>query len=108
MLIVHGQSRVSVEHRARYIESARKSAEGARAESGNIAYIYSSDIFDPELIHTIEIWESEQAFREHVEAPHHIRRIGDITEMGARPHSVQIFEASPGMDYQSWKAGTSG
>src|SRR5262245_25131665 len=104
MLVVHGQSRVAPEHMERYIASARATAEASRRAPGNVSYRYCADLFDPTLIHTCEIWQSGEAFRAHVCAPHHAHRVMDITEMNALPHDVKLYPCDAPMTYEAWKA----
>jgi quinol monooxygenase YgiN len=44
--------------------------EGTRAEPGNVAYTYSIDILQPDKLRIFGMWLDDDAFQEHMTAPH--------------------------------------
>lgn len=42
---------------------------GSRQEPGCVEYSFTQDLADPDLIHVVELWESEAALGAHFQAP---------------------------------------
>jgi quinol monooxygenase YgiN len=77
--------------RERYVDSARESAEHARRQAGNIAYSYSWDLFEPNVMNFVEAWESRAALDAHVAAPYHLKRVAELRELGVKNDWMEVY-----------------
>lgn len=99
MLIVHGINRIDPSVRDEWVTSARLNAERCRLEPGNLGYQYCADLSNPDLVHTIEKWESAEAFSAHVDHPAHRERVALNRRLGTTAHEVTIYEVAEARDY---------
>ncbi len=81
------------------LERARPAMEAmiaaSRAEAGCIAYGYSIDVLDPQLIHINERWKSREALAEHFESPHMAAWRTAVAEIGLADRDLRLYEAEP-------------
>jgi quinol monooxygenase YgiN len=99
LLIIHGINRIDPSIRDEWVASAQQNAERCRQEKGNLGYVYGADLSDPELVHTIEKWESAEAFQAHVDDPAHAERVALNRRLGTTAHEVKTYEVSDARDY---------
>lgn len=95
MIIVHGTLSLAPEAQVyrEFVESARRSGPAARAEAGNIAYVYAADLHDSSRLHLFEIWRSQSALDEHRAEPIHVQRMSDLKRWGLMWDRVQVYDA---------------
>jgi quinol monooxygenase YgiN len=70
MIIVSGEVRFGEGEIERLKPDFAASIEATRAEPGCVAYSYSVDVLDPNLLHVAEEWSSEDAIDAHMRSPH--------------------------------------
>ena len=96
-VVIAGTVDVSPEKREQAIRDAKALIDEALGEPGCLAYEWSFDPFDPGRIHVFEEWESEEALREHFDAPPYkemLAHLGSVGLRGAdtRKYRVEIDE----------------
>ena len=95
MIIIHGTMSLTPDAPGyrEFVESARTSGPAARAEAGNIAYVYAADLHDPSRLHLFEIWRSQAALDQHRVEPVHLQRMSDLKRWGLTWDRVQVYDA---------------
>lgn len=73
MIVIAGSVPVRPERRADAVRIALEMAAATRAEAGCVAYTFSADLADPNVIHIFEEWETADALAAHFQAPHMAR-----------------------------------
>ena len=62
-----------------------------RTEPGNISYQFCEDCNAPDYYAMIEIWETEEALKTHMESEHFRRIIPELGEMVAEPTRIEVY-----------------
>jgi quinol monooxygenase YgiN len=70
MIIVKGEVRFGDGDIERLKPALAANIAATRAEPGCAAYAYSVDVVDPNLLHVVEEWSSEEAIEAHMQSPH--------------------------------------
>jgi quinol monooxygenase YgiN len=70
MIIVKGQVRFGDGEIERLKPAFAANIAATRAEAGCAAYAYSVDALDPNLLHVMEEWSSEEAIDAHMQSQH--------------------------------------
>jgi quinol monooxygenase YgiN len=94
MFVTWSRARLAPTDRERFEESARRSVAKATQQPGCIAYRQMVDLFDPETVYVLEVWESEEAFRPHADADYHHQRIRELLDMDFEPQESFRFEVA--------------
>ena len=58
--------------REQCIELARKNVEETRKEEGNLSYAHYPSIENEQDMFVMEVWESMEAVKKHISAPHYL------------------------------------
>ena len=70
MVIVSARFRIEEDSRAALMAELRKLISATRNEAGNIAFEWSVDIDDPNILVLHEVWESADSLGAHMKSPH--------------------------------------
>jgi quinol monooxygenase YgiN len=70
MIVIAGTAKCQVDKRDAAVAAARAMTAASLAESGCLAYGFSSDLDDPSVFHVFEKWESAEALDAHFATPH--------------------------------------
>ena len=63
-------------------------------ESGNLAYVFSSDYENDGIVHVFEQWESQEALDAHFKAPHMAKFQQAMGGFGVKGMAVQKYQIS--------------
>ena len=67
MIIVTGNYQVPPDQRDRFMRSKREQAERTRHEAGCLEYAFSADAEQPGLVRLIELWDSMDDLKVHLQ-----------------------------------------
>lgn len=70
MIIIGGDMKIKVEHRAEAIAAFVEMQKASQAEEGCITYVFSADLEAEDTIHLFEIWENAETLAAHGQTPH--------------------------------------
>jgi quinol monooxygenase YgiN len=84
VIIIAGTVDVDPERREAALEAGRPFVEGARAQTGCLAYAWAPDPTAPGRIVVFERWESEEALAAHFAGPHYLRMRDNVAAHGIR------------------------
>lgn len=70
MLIIEGSLSFEAADRDDVIASLREITEVSRRDRGCVQYWWAEDLAAPDTFRFFECWESQEAFDEHIAAPH--------------------------------------
>jgi quinol monooxygenase YgiN len=70
MIIVEGWVRVDPTDIERFLPHVHAMVAATRAEPGCIAYAFSRDVMEPDLMRISEQWQDETALNAHFRTPH--------------------------------------
>jgi quinol monooxygenase YgiN len=70
MIIIQGFVQLAPGEIERFRPAGIEMIAETSKEAGCIAYSFANDIADPNKVHIIERWESEEALARHFETPH--------------------------------------
>ncbi|SMC67987.1 putative quinol monooxygenase [Novosphingobium sp. B1] len=98
MIIVMGTVRVPVENIAAIRPMMAKVIAATLAEDGCMAYAYSQDLLDPELIHIAEKWRDKAALQAHFQTEHMKIWAQERAELGLFERKISMFEADEGTE----------
>jgi quinol monooxygenase YgiN len=76
------------------IRRASRLAEETRTEPGCIAFRFSIDVMDSNIIYIHEEWESAEAAQRHLQTPGLLAMQQKLPGMVAAPLAIKHFEAS--------------
>ncbi len=96
MIIVMGTVRVPVENIEQIRPMMAKVIAATVAEDGCIAYSYSQDLFDPELIHVSEKWRDEGALKAHFGTDHMKLWAEERATLGLFDRNIRTFATDEG------------
>jgi quinol monooxygenase YgiN len=68
LIIVTGNYQVPPDQRDRFMSSKREQVERTRNETGCLEYAFSADAEQPGLVRLIELWESMDDLKAHLQA----------------------------------------
>jgi quinol monooxygenase YgiN len=94
MIVVIGEFRLPLEHRAEAEQAMARVVAATRAENGCIAYAYAEDVTDPGLFRVSELWESHEALAAHFAAPHMLAWQRERAELGMKDRKVTAYAVS--------------
>ncbi len=69
-VVIHGSCEVRAEEVANVAAAAPEFLAAVEREEGLVAYDLSWDIRNPNVLHLLEHWQSEDAYRVHTDQPH--------------------------------------
>jgi quinol monooxygenase YgiN len=97
LIIVTGNYQVSPDQRDRFMSSKREQAERSRHESGCLEYAFSADAERPGLVRLIELWESLDDLRAHLQGLRSDPGQGQVIEPGVEVVSstFAVFDGEP-------------
>jgi quinol monooxygenase YgiN len=70
MIIIQGFVQLAPGERERFRPAGIEMIGETRKEAGCLEYTFANDIVDPDKVHIVERWESEEALARHFETPH--------------------------------------
>lgn len=70
MIIVAGTVQLDPAHRQANLAAIQTMMAASRAEEGCLAYVFSQDMTDPNLLHLYELWADEAALASHRQSSH--------------------------------------
>ncbi|MCB0110638.1 MAG: antibiotic biosynthesis monooxygenase [Caldilineaceae bacterium] len=70
MIIIGGDMKIKVEHRADAIAAFVAMQQASQAEEGCITYVFSADLEAEDTIHLFEIWEDTETLAAHGQTAH--------------------------------------
>ena len=65
MIIIGGDMKIKVEHRAEAIAAFVAMQQASQAEEGCITYVFSADLETEDTIHLFEIWKDAETLAAH-------------------------------------------
>ncbi len=93
MIIVAGEVRFGAGEVERLMPLLRASVEGSREDEGCLAYHYSRDALDPDLIVISERWRDAKTLEAHMKQPHLLAFIGAVRQAKVEAMSVRMYPA---------------
>lgn len=93
MIIVYGIIDTTSESIAALTEAITKMEKATREEAGCIDYTFSVAISDPQCIRISEKWESVEALKAHMGAPHMAEFQQAIAANPPRSADIKFFQA---------------
>lgn len=93
MLIIVGTIRMPPENSPAAREAIEGMITASRAEEGCLAYSYSEDILEPELIHVTERWKDEASLKKHWKSAHVVQWRARWATLGFRDRNLQLYRA---------------
>ncbi|MFN4240464.1 MAG: putative quinol monooxygenase [Erythrobacter cryptus] len=97
MLIVLAKAKVS----AAALEEARKAiaamVAASNAEEGCIAYAFTQDLLEPNVLHIVEKWRDEAALAAHFATPHMAAFSAAIAGLGFEVIEARKYHADEGV-----------
>jgi quinol monooxygenase YgiN len=94
MLVIAGTIRIDPAKQALAEAAAREMMQATRREAGCRAYVFSTDLSEPGLIHLFEEWESKDALEAHFGAPHMAAFQRAVAGFGVKEMKVQRYEVA--------------
>ena len=70
MIVIAGHLTIDPAKRDEALAAMRECIEATRAEEGNVAYLFSEDVTEPNRINITEIWQDNDALTAHFSTPH--------------------------------------
>lgn len=97
MILVMGTFRLPAASFEAAAPLMRKVIEATRAEDGCLAYAYSHDVLDPELIHVSEKWRDRAALDAHFRTAHMATWAEERKDLGLSARDIRVFESDEGV-----------
>ncbi|MFC3672612.1 putative quinol monooxygenase [Novosphingobium pokkalii] len=97
MILVMGTFRLPKAAFAAAAPMMRKVIEATRAEDGCLAYAYSHDALDPEVIHVSEKWRDRAALDAHFQTAHMATWAQERQALGLSERNIRVFESDEGV-----------
>ncbi len=97
-IVISGQVRIPAESRNEALKGAQPLIEEARSEPGCVAYNWSADLADPELIYVFEEWTDAQSLTVHFDAPSYhnmLAHLSGYTILLAETFKYQVVDKAP-------------
>ena len=95
MLVVLAEARFDANDVARIREVARPMIEASRTEPGCRGYDYALDLLEPDLLRVRELWQDEQALKDHFATPHMVAFLKGLQMLRPRSVTVKCYELGP-------------
>jgi quinol monooxygenase YgiN len=95
MIIALGQARAAPGRRLELLEACAVVAQASLRDSGCLEYGFHADIADPDLVTSIEIWETQAALDAHMDHPHTKQFLASVTVLLHDAPKMQLFQAAP-------------
>ena len=92
MLILAGTIDLHPDDIAAFLASAKIVTAASRAEPGNIAYVFSRDLDDPNRLRLFEAWKDRAALDAHLKLPHFLAHRERISKLRAK-RDLATYEA---------------
>jgi quinol monooxygenase YgiN len=70
MLLIHGVGRARADRRDELLAAARSVCEASRSDAGCLSYGFFSDIEDPDVVVSLEVWRDESSLSAHMQHEH--------------------------------------
>lgn len=70
MILVAGTVQLDPAHRQTNLAAIQTMMAASQAEAGCLAYVFSQDIADPNLLHLYELWADDDALQLHRQSSH--------------------------------------
>lgn len=86
MIVVKGTTRVRPGDMARVREIAAWLVPAARVQEGCLAYVICEDLNDPDVVHSYELWRSEDDLAAHARSAHVVR----LSELMSMVHPLEL------------------
>ncbi|WP_179504240.1 MULTISPECIES: putative quinol monooxygenase [unclassified Sphingomonas] len=97
MILVMGTFRLPTASFEAAAPLMRKVIEATRAEDGCLAYAYSHDALDPELIHVSEQWSDRAAIDAHFKTAHMATWAEERKALGLSERNIRVYESDEGV-----------
>lgn len=91
MLLIHGVGRVQADHRDELLVAARRVCEASRSDAGCLTYGFFTDIEDPDVVVSLELWRDESSLSAHMQHEHTIAFLGVATDLLEGPPTVTQY-----------------
>ena len=98
MLIIAGSASIDPAKRDELSAAGREMVAETRKEPGCLAYAFSWDFDDPNVIHIYERWESQEALDAHFASPHMAKfqvALGKLGPSGLEIRKYEIASEGP-------------
>lgn len=70
MIVVGGRIHFETEDREALFEAIRQMMADSQAEEGCLAYEFSKDLTEPNVLHLYEVWENDEVLQAHLDSEH--------------------------------------
>ena len=94
MIVIAGTVKVAPESRVPALEAAKRMQRETRAETGCLAYHFSTDLESDTTFHLFEAWESESALAAHFESDHMQRFRAELAELTVESRQIRRYEVT--------------
>jgi quinol monooxygenase YgiN len=94
MLVIAGSVRIRADRRDAAVAAARAMIAATRREAGCVAYRFSFDLDDPDLVHLFEEWQSAEALAAHFASPHMAAFQGVLGDVLAGAPEIRRYDVA--------------
>ncbi|MFI5000628.1 MAG: putative quinol monooxygenase [Reyranellales bacterium] len=95
MLIVLAEARFDPAQADKIRALARPMILASRAEPGCAAYDYAFDLIEPDLMRVRELWQDEQALKDHFATLHMAAFLTGLWQLAPASVTVKCYELGP-------------
>jgi quinol monooxygenase YgiN len=95
MIVVVGKVTVRPDAVDRALEVSLEHVRRSRTEPGCLLHSVHRDVEDPNTLVFLEQWEDDAALQAHFAVPESLAFVTALSEVAAKPPSMDLYEASP-------------
>jgi quinol monooxygenase YgiN len=95
MIVVIGKVTLRPDAVDRALEVSLEHVQRSRTEPGCLLHSVHRDVEDANTLVFLEQWEDDQALQAHFAVPESLAFVTALSELAAKPPSMDLYEASP-------------
>jgi quinol monooxygenase YgiN len=95
VIVVVGKVTVRPDAVDRALEVSLEHVQRSRTEPGCLMHSVHRDVEDANTLVFLEQWESDEALTAHFAVPESLAFVTALSELAAKPPSMDLYEASP-------------
>lgn len=95
MIIVLGVARAAPGRRTELLDACRRVSAASLGDEGCLEYGFHADISDPDVITSVELWQSRTALDAHMQHEHTRHFLDAVLGLTDGTPGMQLLEANP-------------
>ena len=95
-IVVTGYMRVASTDRDNFIRVLQRHVPRVRGKDGCIAYSFSADFLDPDVVRVSELWRDLRALEEHLASEEFLSTLNELSQVEFLERSVQRYDVTRG------------